>query len=155
MKPNSGGVNKESFGHQSIATAWAKDDGKPKKISENATKKEVEEWAMNMTAWALKGAKKSVDLPILNEKKTNLQKKRIETSIEYARIRRLVQTEKDAILQCKKAIDTHLVTLNSCKSHMYKLIETGERVLANRHKLDKMREEIVRQITILEAENDK
>ena len=154
MKRTSEGANKESFGHQSIATAWARDDGKPKPIPENATEDATEEWAANMTKWALKGGRRSVDLPLLNDKKASLQKKRIETSMEYARIRRQVQSEKDAIIQAKKVIDGHLVTLSACRERMYKLIEKGDKMLAQRRKIDKQGEELSKQITLLEAENE-
>ena len=71
MKTTYQGVNRESFGHQSVMTAWAKDDGRPI-LKDGASEEEHEKWAALTTAWALRGGSTIVNLGILEEKHSTL-----------------------------------------------------------------------------------
>jgi hypothetical protein len=81
------GVNKHHYGHQSIVTAWAKPDGKPHNLPDDATEVEKSAWCEAMSVWALKGSLDNCDLDKLKMRDITLTRERIQTSLKYSRLR--------------------------------------------------------------------
>ena len=145
-------VNKESFGHQSIATAWAADDGKPKPPKDGCSEEEKEEYYKALSEWALRDSVRIAELESMNKKHDSLTKNRISVSMEYAQSRREVQTAKQQIRDAKLAIDKLLLELNSSKERLYKTDEKGKKLLTKRRKIDEEKAEITKRIAVLRSE---
>ena len=145
-------MNKESCGHQSIATAWAVDDGKPKPPKEGCSEEEKQVYYKAMTDWALRDNLRIAKLDSLNKKHESLTKNRIGVSLEYAKTRRQMQTERDRIRDSELAIDNLLLDLNSSKARLYKMDEDGQKLLSKRQKIDEEKAVITQKISILKAE---
>ena len=152
MKKVGSTVNKESFGHQSIATAWAVDDGKPKPPKDGCSEEEEASYYKAMTDWALRGSLRIAELDSLNKKHESLTKNRIGVSMEYAQTRRQMQTERDRIREAQLAIDDLLLDLNTRKDRLHKLDEDGKMLLTKRQKIDEEKAATIQKISILKSE---
>ena len=150
MKTTYQGVNRESFGHQSVMTAWAKDDGRPI-LKDGASEEEHEKWAALTTAWALRGGSTIVNLGILEEKHSTLSKNRFDTSLEYAKVRKLLTSEKETIANTQHAIDDLLVTLEESKNRLYQMDVDGKVLFAKRIKIDQDKKIIAEEIATLKG----
>ena len=150
MKTTYQGVNRESFGHQSVMTAWAKDDGRPI-LKDGASEEEHEKWAALTTAWALRGGSTIVNLGILEEKHSTLSKNRFDTSLEYAKVRKLLTSEKETIANTQHAIDDLLVTLEESKNRLYQMDVDSKVLFAKRIKIDQDKKNIAEEIATLKV----
>ena len=152
MKKFGSTVNKESFGHQSIATAWAVDDGKPKPPKDGCSEEEEASYCKSMTEWALRGSLRIAELDSLNKMHESLTKKRIGVSMEYAQTRRQMQSEKDMIGEAKLVIDNLLLDLNTRKDHLCQLDKDGKMLLIKRQKIDEEKAETIQKISDLKSQ---
>ena len=150
MKTTYQGVNRESFGHQSVMTAWAKDDGRPI-LKDGASEEEHKKWAALTTAWALRGGSTIVNLGILEEKHSTLSKNRFDTSLEYAKVRKLLTSEKETIANTQHAIDDLLVTLEESKNRLYQMDVDSKVLFAKRIKIDQDKKIIAEEIATLKV----
>ena len=152
MKKVGNTVNKESFGHQSIATAWAVDDGKPKSPKDGCSDEEKQVYYKALTDWALRDSLRIAELDSLNKKQELLTKNRIRASMEYAQTRRQMQTERDRIRDAELAIDNLLLDLNTRKARLHQMDEDGKKLLTKRQKIDEEKALITQKISILKSE---
>ena len=147
MKPQASSVNKESFGHQSVLTAWAKDDGRPKKLNPGASDEETKAWAKAMTDWALTGTGRKVELQVLTNKNSALSRLRTTTGKEYATIMRQMKEERDVFKKLSLAIDSSKGRLLNMEWEAKQLQQKRQRIDSEKKKLDK-------QISVIKKELD-
>ena len=152
MPPDRSTVNKDSHGHQSVITAWAKDDGKPKDLKTGASKEETEEWADKMTTWALRGSRRIVELQCLNSKHAALTTRRIVIGRENAAVLRSLQVERDTIQKTKLAINELIANLNLSKTRFYQLDQKAKHLAIVRRKIDVQRVEVSNEIARIKSE---
>ena len=130
------GANKESYGHQSVLTLWAKNDGKPSELANGASEEERVEWEKAMTEWALKGAADFVKYQTLRERDASLLKQRVDIGRENAILRKNIAKKPSDQTKARLEADLLLIHIKTSKSLCESMERDSCRLIAKRMILD-------------------
>jgi chromosome segregation ATPase len=144
-------VNRDHYGHQSIMTAWAKDDGKPKPLKDGASKEEVKEWTEKMATWALHGSKEMTEIGVLKNKDATLLESRIETSRNFGQMRRAIQNKKEEIASTENEVAELLAKIEESRKFCEVMEKDSKELNTKRIRIDHDRSEIKKKLRDLQS----